>query len=312
MRRDSSRGGVARAGGLVSRAKEGAMETVVVGVEDSERSGDALALARRLADPSALLLLVCVYQGDAVYAGEGGQAYPQALRADAERTLVRLSGSPGIATRAVAAGHPAWGLQEVAAEQRAALIVVGSSHACALRRILPGSTGERLLHGAPCPVAIAPRGYGEHADAAIATVGCAYDGSAEALGALAMAEDVARRLGARLDVMRVVEPHEDAAAADDLARVVAQLDPAVCARSLVLRGEPVHELATASSSVDLLVAGSRGYGPMHAVLTGATSGRLIRKAACPAVIVARGTGATIRGNPRQGVVVKPDGVAPRG
>jgi nucleotide-binding universal stress UspA family protein len=289
------------------------LDTIVVGVEDSQRSADALALAWRLAEPSARLLLVCVYPGDPIYAGEGGPAYPRALRADAEATLARLAGSPGVVTRAVAAAHPAWGLQEVAAEERAALIVVGSSHACALRRILPGSTGERLFHGAPCPVAIAPRGYREHADAALATVGCAYDGSAEARGALAMAEDVARRIGARLDVIHVVEPREEAAAAaDDLLHVVTQLDPALRARPLVLRGEPAHQLARASSSVDLLVAGSRGYGPIHAALAGATSGRLIRTAACPVMIVARGAGGTIRGNPREGVVGKPDGVAPPG
>ena len=286
------------------------MDTIVVGVEDSERSGDALALARALAEPSARLLLVCVYPGDPVYAGEGGAAYPRALRADAEATLARLSGSPGTVTRAVAAAHPAWGLQEVAAEERATLIVVGWSHACALRRILPGSTGEHLLHGAPCPVAIAPWGYGERGDGPFAAVGCAYDGSAEAHGALATAEDIACRLGARLDVIRVVEPHGEAGAADDLARVVARLDPAVHARPLVRSGEPVDELARASSSLDLLIAGSRGHGPLHAMLAGATSGHLIRAAACPVIIVARGAVAKIRGNSRPGAVVAPDGMAP--
>jgi nucleotide-binding universal stress UspA family protein len=161
-------------------------------------------------------------------------------------------------------------------------------------------------------VAIAPGGYAEQRDEPLALVGCAYDGGAEARGALAVAEEVARRLGARLDVIAVVGRREEAEAVDALRRVVAGLDPAVNARPVVLRGEPVDELARASSSVDLLITGSRGYGPLHAVLAGATSGRLIRAAACPVMIVARGVGGTIRGNPRRGVVIRPDGVVHQG
>jgi hypothetical protein len=51
------------------------METIVVGVEGSERSADALALARRLAHPADRLLLVCAYPGDPIYAGDGGPNY---------------------------------------------------------------------------------------------------------------------------------------------------------------------------------------------------------------------------------------------
>jgi nucleotide-binding universal stress UspA family protein len=218
-----------------------------------------------------------VYPGDPVYAGEGGQAYPRALRADAEATLARLSGSPGTATRAVAAGHPAWGLQRVALEERAELIVVGSSHGGSLRRVLPGSTGEHLLSGAPCPVAIAPRGYHEREGEPIAVVGCGYDGTPEARAALTEAEDLAGRLGASVRLLRVVE------------------------------GEPADELVRASHSLDLLVVGSRGYGPLHAVLVGATAGRVIRAAACPTIVVARTAVGAIRGNSRRDPVVGPDG-----
>ena len=50
-------------------------------------------------------------------------------------------------------------------------IVVGSSHRGPVGRIVPGSVGERLLHGAPCPVAVAPRGYSGEAFAGIQRIG---------------------------------------------------------------------------------------------------------------------------------------------
>jgi nucleotide-binding universal stress UspA family protein len=36
------------------------------------------------------------------------------------------------------------------------------------------------------------------------------------------------------------------------------------------------------------VIGSRGYGPLHSVLLGGVSGRVIRDAACPVIVVPRG------------------------
>ena len=56
-------------------------------------------------------------------------------------------------------GSAAHGLDDVAEAEKASMIVVGSERHGARRRISPGSTGERLLHGAICPVAIAPRGF---------------------------------------------------------------------------------------------------------------------------------------------------------
>ena len=59
------------------------------------------------------------------------------------------------------------------------------------------------------------------------------------------------------------------------------------ADAAVLYGEPAEELVRASFSADLIVAGSRGYGPLHALIAGAVSGRLIRAAACPVIVVPR-------------------------
>ena len=53
-------------------------------------------------------------------------------------------------------------------------------------------------------------------------------------------------------------------------------------------GKPAEVLAGLSEIVDVMVVGSRGYGPLKAVLLGGVSGRVIRSAACPVIVVPRG------------------------
>jgi nucleotide-binding universal stress UspA family protein len=285
------------------------MRTIVVGVEESERSLDALALARRIAGRSGGLLLVCAYPADPLVSGDGGASFGRALRAQAEATLARVGGELGSRALAVADRHPAHALARAAADADAAAIVVGSSHTGRLRRILPGSTGEHLLAVAPCPVAVAPRGYRHHADAPIEVVACAYDGTPDARRVLTVAEEVARRHDAALRIVQVVhesqaidavlavDPQSAGAARrlrerplDDLHRVVAELGPGLDADGIVVCGEPAEELVRASEAADLMVLGSRGYAPLHAVLASAVSGRVIRAAACPVIVVRRAVG----------------------
>ena len=55
----------------------------------------------------------------------------------------------------------------------------------------------------------------------------------------------------------------------------------------VLEGDPVRELVLRSQELDLLVCGSRAYGPATAVLAGGTSRALMHRAACPVLVVPR-------------------------
>ncbi|MBJ7348576.1 MAG: universal stress protein, partial [Thermoleophilaceae bacterium] len=45
--------------------------------------------------------------------------------------------------------------------------------------------------------------------------------------------------------------------------------------------------AACESGVDLLVVGSRGYGPVNTVLLGTVTGKLMRQAPCPVMAVPR-------------------------
>ena len=280
------------------------MRTLVVGVDGSERSRDALALARCLAQTGTKLVLVCAYAADRYRAGDGGASYGRALRADAEAALARLGGGIGSETIAIADHHPARALEEIAARLQASLIVIGSTHRGPLQRVLPGGTGEHLLEEARRPIAIAPHGFSERDHEQLRSVACAFDGAPESRRALAYAAELAGGVGARLAVVRATDPPgtvdatlalDELGAAtahrlrarpmEELRQVVAELDPALEADAILLYGDPATELVRMSFGVDLLVLGSRGHGPLRGALLGSVSARVIRDSACPVIVV---------------------------
>jgi len=285
---------------------------IIVGVDQSERSQDAVALAARLARGSdAELLLVCAYPYDTRPSRAANAEYRQYLREDALGALERAAGAlpedVPAERLAIPEVSPAKAIQELAAQARASLIVIGSSHRGALGRVLAGTTAERLLHGAPCPVAVAPRGHRDAEQERIATIAVGCDGSPESEASLSAAIDLARSHGARLRLIEVVDttwlgtpalmqgpgqfadPRElEAQARSWLSGKVAALPEDIAAEPLVLTGLPEAQLADQSQYADLVVVGSRGYGPHRAVLLGSVSGCLVRDAACPVLVVPRG------------------------
>lgn len=184
--------------------------------------------------------------------------------------------------------------------------MVGSSHRSAIGRILIGGTGERLLSGASAPVAVAPAGYAT-AGAGIQTVGCGFDGSQESHRALAWAVELARTTSARLRVLSVHEATLPVSLAlggglptasinevlrrqrgEELAQTMSALDAHIDGTGTLLDGDARELLAGESAGLDLLVVGSRGYGPLRAVLLGSVSSALVRSAQSPLVVVPRG------------------------
>ena len=74
-----------------------------------------------------------------------------------------------------------------------------------------------------------------------------------------------------------------------LDKAVAALPAGVEATEELLEGDTVDALAALDErEIDLLVCGSRGYGPVRRVLLGGVLRKLIRRAACPVVVVPRG------------------------
>jgi nucleotide-binding universal stress UspA family protein len=291
---------------------------IVAGYEGAAPGDDALALGAGLARATGdRLLVVSVYPEESpIGIGRVDAEWVAYMREQAEE----ISGCARdfLAPRGVEAefrvlgsGSAAHGLDDVAAAEDASMIVVGSANRTARRRISPGSTGERLLHGAVCPVAVAPRGLRDRpGELPLERIGVAYVDTPESREALAIGGDLAARTGAALRLFTVVAPRAEVfspvigrdaeeaflarlreGAREALDSALGSLPDAVDASSELLEGDVVDELAALDErEVDVLVCGSRGYGPVRRVLLGGVSRRLIRRAACPLVVVPRSAG----------------------
>jgi len=186
------------------------MSKIIVGVDESPGSADAIALASSLAGMTgATRMLVNVFPYDPQPSRAVNPGYDKYLRADSHELLERLRDAHGDETaqvKAVPETSPARALHELAEHEDAGLIVVGSTHTGRAGRVVPGSTAERLLHGAPCPVAVAPQHFAHRPPGAPEIVGCGYDGTPAADRALAAAHRLAAATGARLRVFRAFHP----------------------------------------------------------------------------------------------------------
>jgi nucleotide-binding universal stress UspA family protein len=287
------------------------MRKIIVGVDQSEGSNDAIALASGLAGiTGAELMLVNVIPYDQRPSRASNAAFEAYLRKDSHDLLERVRtelGDQTVETRAIANHSAAHGLHELAEDEDAALIVVGSTHTGRAGRVLPGSTGERLLHGSPCPVAVSPKDYAQRPGHEPGIVGCGYDGSLSSQRALEAAHGIAATTGARLRVIRTFKPlaydlplgsaamgdriaYNDSLqerASEELGAAVAKIVGEPRAEAFFAVGDPAQILAEASEQLDFLLVGSRGYGPLHAVVVGGVAGRVVREAACPVIVLPR-------------------------
>jgi nucleotide-binding universal stress UspA family protein len=220
----------------------------------------------------------------------------------AERIVERDGGELKIVH--VEKGSPADALQALAERGDADLVVLGSTHHAAIGSVAPGSVAEHLLHGARCRLVIAPKGYAEedHSQDRLRVVAVGYDGMAESQAALDEAAALARKFGGSMKVIGVMTPVPAIGAAaaaqagpeagpDFQTRVhnaVAELPAELRALPVIERGDPVKKLLEVTEvGVDLLVLGSRGFGPVMRLLIGSVSSRVIRGAACPVMVVPR-------------------------
>ena len=202
-------------------------------------------------------------------------------------------------------------LHEAAEAQDAGLLVVGSTNRGAIGRVVPGSTAERLMHGAPCAIAIVPHEW--EAGGGLGTIGVAYVDTDEGREALRGAHALARRAGAKLRVLTAVKAGLSAYGATEATTAVeagkgvteiegelrTQAETALRRQTEALRDgvpveidafveDPADVLIRVSEHLDLLVCGSRGYGPLRAVLLGGVSRRLAADARCPVIVLPRG------------------------
>jgi len=135
-------------------------------------------------------------------------------------------------------------------------------------------------------------------------IGVGYDGSPESDHALELARRIAVQAGAKLSAFEAISvPSTSVNAALPLSAAVdAHVNEArdrIAALGDVephaAYGDPAEELAVYRASLDLLIVGSRGYGPFGRLIHGSTSRQLASTARCPLLVLARGA----RGGQRQ-------------
>jgi nucleotide-binding universal stress UspA family protein len=279
--------------------------TIVVGVDGREGGRDALSLGGRLALLNGgELIAVRVLPFDYYVSRAGAPPYASLAEQDAKREVEQELADAGVAAtiRILGDSSPARALHRVAEEAKADVIVVGSTHHGAIGRVLAGDDAAGTLHGSPCPVAVAPRGLAGRDWPHVSRIGVGFDGGPEATQALALAARLARDSGASLAVRAVVASPVNAVdfsaydtdwlesskqvAADELAKALSGLD--VEATSDVAVGLAVDELVELSKGVDLLVLGSRGWGPVRRTMAGSAAAGVIRKAHAPVLVLPRG------------------------
>jgi nucleotide-binding universal stress UspA family protein len=206
-------------------------------------------------------------------------------------------------------------LQNVADEEHASLVVVGSSKRGVVGQVVPGTTAQRVINGSACPVVVVPRGY--DAPKQLTTIGVAYVPTPEGRRALQEASNIAEMSDADLRVLTVMKPGlgADASAGPTrqaaernraqlegtLSAAVAEVADGVRAEGEVLVDDPADALVSVSQHLDLLVMGSRGYVPGLAVLLGGVSRRITMKARCPVLVVPRGSTTSLAPSSRRTV-----------
>ena len=301
--RDTASSAVAGPGpeGAVPAAK--LFDRVVVAYDGSASAEDALSLALRLCDPAeGHLLLTCVLASRPWH--RPGRPSSAAAEDEAKAMLAearaRIPAGIPVAVRVTASASPARGLTELAETQHADLIVVGSAKGAADDgRIGLARTAGRLLAGAPCAVAVAPPALRETGP--FHHVGIAVDGSAEAAAALQAGYVIARGNGSAVTLFSAMDEVTDPGRDDVLhARLAIQqrLDAAaesapsgVNPRVVFLHGSPGPKIAEACDGVvDLLICGSRSYGPVQRALLGSVSEELIARARHPVLVIPRQPG----------------------
>lgn len=281
---------------------------IAVGSDGGAQGRDAVALGAAIAsDTGARLSLVGVFPP--AFLPVEGVSDRRTMRAQVARSLRRQRDelAPDASVHTVADMSVARALGHFAERRHADLLVVGSSHSAEPGQARIGRSGRQLIYHAPFALGIAVRGFHEH-EPRLDAVGVGYDDGPEARAALVVAGDLAAAAQATLRVRRVVEDRVPVFSGeawialadwshDDMwqrerrdALVAAEAATSglpVRAEVSATVGDPGYEMRAFSSEVDLIVVGSRRWGPLARLVTGGVGETLVAGAACSILIVPR-------------------------
>jgi nucleotide-binding universal stress UspA family protein len=230
------------------------------------------------------------------------------LRRLTREELDRRAG--GVATEVVVSvGQPASVILDRASTTPTDLIVIGTHGRSGFQHLMLGSTTEKVLRRARCPVLTVPPHAGGDGRLPFKRLLCAVDFSAASLKAVAWTLSLARESGATLSLLHVIEwpwpeppapslaelpPDQRAALAgfrrdleEHATRRLRALLPAAMPEAdaaIQLRhGKPYEQILNVAteSQADLIVIGLASRNPIDLGLLGSTTNQVVRRAACP-------------------------------
>jgi len=284
------------------------LRRIVAGIDGGQAGEDAAVLAETLADVEAVeLLLVGVWP-------EVPLPVPVVLGAEAkpleqvEQMLlgVRERLAPRGVTKVLSDRSIARALRRLGDEREVDLFVLGSAAKATRGHARAGRDARQVVQEAPCAVAVAARGL-QRAPFALRRVVVGVDGGAESEAALRWALALAGSHGAQVTAVAVADdslPPVTASLtggtavvqwqeltayrrerAEQVTAAAIERDGVVAAQVRI--GDPAAELAAAAADADLLVVGSRQWGPLARVVLGSVGHDLLRDAPCSLVLVPR-------------------------
>ncbi len=295
------------------------IERIILATDCSTRAEGAEAYACKLAESwGATLTVMSVLE----FAPGLDPEYPvcrlylDELMKLATRDLAQLKeriADRGIAVRTrIEKGIPSEEVLAAAAAEDADIIVVGTAGKTGLAHILLGSTAERIIRTAPCPV-LAVRTEGSGAEpgggsmshpAALDRIVVPVDFSDCSVDALEYAAIVAQQAQASVQLLHVLEPvsygldftlplsaaraQKREAVIRRLAGLVAALEAVnVKAEPLVRGGLPGDSILDAARiwSADMIVMGTHGRRGLSHAFYGSVVESVLRKSHCPVLTV---------------------------
>lgn len=295
---------------------------VIIGANPDDAGRDALALGTLLCHALGAEPVLChVHPAAFNYPSKAhvDAEWSSYLHAEAEKVLATAKqqmieeyGWSDVRTVIGAHHSSGQGLAEVASSELADYIVIGSAPGAAPGAFQIGSTANKLLHGAPVPVAVAPSGYRNKTPDRLGRVVVGFRNTEEARQALAKGSEMADSADVPLLALTVLVRHrvygsklgesaEDAVLAQLQEDVEAAQREALAGLNLAQGASSLTQIADSPRSAvlrlewagdELLVLASAQGGPLRRVFLGDMTYKMLRATPVPAIVLPRHTTVT--------------------
>ncbi len=292
------------------------MMKYVVGFSPDQGGREALALASVLVRSSGGSLVVCTVIPET-------WGHPSMARVDAEyadflnnhakKALDKAKSALGKGLQAEfisrAAPSAREGLAQTASDVGADCLVLGSARIAPLGRFAEGNATCDLLRSAHLPVAVAPRGYAPSPQGKVKRLTCAFSGAIDSLTTAHRAAELGQvfkvplRLATFVVRDKQMYPTGAGYQAENLVSNQLRQQAEAAQAAAVAEWQSPTKVSTAigdgktwKAAMDslpwqdqeLVVVGSSGLGPLLRVFLGSNSGKIVRNAPVPCLLLPRG------------------------